>query len=149
MDTRKPLIKPYLIFLTILSICVIVSCRPEPVAPDDARILILDPPAGATLPAGDVTIQTFSEYIELVDKAGQNREPGQGHIVYYMDITPPVTKGESALTNPGTYFVTTASFHVWNKVAPGNHIFWVQLVNNDNTPLEPPSAVRVPVTISP
>jgi hypothetical protein len=141
--------KLYVIFLTILSLAMLVSCRPEPVAPDDARILILDPPAGATLSSGDVTVKTFSEYIKLVDKAGQTSEPGQGHIVYYMDVIPPVTKGESALTDPGTYFATIEPFYTWENVAPGNHIFWVQLVNNDNTPLEPPSAVRVPILISP
>ena len=140
--------KAWLLILTIPFILVAASCRPEPVAPDDARVLILDPSASATLPAGDITIKTFVEYFKLVDKSGQANQPAEGHIMFYIDVTPPVTKGDSALTAAGTYFVTTNTSYTWSNVQPGNHTFWVQLVNNDNTPLEPAAAVRVPVTVT-
>jgi hypothetical protein len=125
----------------------LVACRPEPVAPDDATVLILDPPANAHLSGGQVTVRSYVSYLKLVDAIGQPAVPGEGHLVYYMDVTPPVVRGESALTGTGTYFATTDKVHVWTNVPPGDHIFWVQLVSNNNTPLEPPAAVRVPVTM--
>ena len=73
--------------------------------------------------------------------------PGEGHIIFYMDVTPPLKKGESALTAEGTYFITKDKVYVWENVPAGAHTFTVQLVNNDDTPLEPPAAVRAPVTV--
>ena len=143
----KAVCSAVLILFSCSALLLAPSCRPEPVAPEDATILILDPPAGARLPAGDVTIRTYVEHIKLVDAAGQPYQPGQGHIIYYMDVTPPTVKGKSVLTEAGTCFATTGTFHVWKGVPPGSHVFWVQLANNDNTPVEPPAAVRVPVTI--
>ena len=136
----------FLILMALLTFLA-ASCQPEPVMPDDARVLILDPSAGATLSARDVTIRTFVDYFKLTDKSGQAIQPGEGHLIFYMDVTPPVRKGDSALTAEGTYFVTINTSHTWSAVLPGKHVFWVQLVNNDNTPLEPAAAVRVPVTI--
>ncbi len=133
--------------LGCLAATMVVACRPEPVAPDDATILILDPPANARLSGSEVTIRTFVNYVTLVDKIGQPAAPGEGHIVYYMDVTPPVVKGETGLTDPGTYFATTEKIHIWTNVPAGDHVFWVQLVSNNNTPLEPPAAVRVPITM--
>ena len=125
----------------------LVSCRPEPVAPEEARVLILEPSADSTINYANVSVKTYVEIFNLVDKIGQANVPGEGHIVFYLDVTPPLNKGESALTGAGTYFVTRDTVHVWEKVPAGAHTFWVQLVNNDNTPLEPPAAVYVPVTV--
>jgi len=95
---------------------------------------------------GRVTVETFVENFELVDKVGEANVPGEGHIVYYFDVTPPIKQDEQATTAEGTYAISTELSHTWNDVGVGPHVFWVQLVNNDNTPLEPASAVRVPVT---
>ena len=72
---------------------------------------------------------------------------GEGHIIYYIDVTPPMKAGEPALTASGTYFNTTDKVHVWENVSAGRHTFYVQLVNNDDTPLEPAAVVRAPVTV--
>ena len=125
---------------------VLVSCRPEPVTPQEGRILILEPSADSTV-SQDVTVKTYVEFFNLVDKIGQANVPGEGHIIFYLDVTPPLKKGESALTAEGTYFITKDTVHVWENVPAGAHTFTVQLVNNDNTPLEPASAVRAPVTV--
>jgi hypothetical protein len=125
----------------------LVACRPEPVAPDDATILILDPPANARLAGGEVTIRTFVSNLTLSSAVGQPAVAGEGHILYYMDVNPPVIRGESALTAPETCVATTDKVHVWKNVPPGDHVFWVQLVSNNNTPLEPPAAVRVPINM--
>jgi hypothetical protein len=131
----------------VLGVIVVSGCRPEPVAPDDATVLILDPPANARLSGPDVTVRTFVNHLTLVEPTGQPNKPGEGHIVYYIDVDPPVTKDASALTAQDTYVATTAKTYLWNGVSPGKHVFWVQLVSNNNTPLEPPAAVRVPVIV--
>jgi hypothetical protein len=83
----------------------------------------------------------------LVDSNGQANQSGEGHLIYYKDITPPLVKGKTSLTQPGSYAVSIEKSFSWNNIEAGPHNFWVQLVNNDNTPLEPPAAVRVPVTV--
>ncbi len=74
----------------------------------------------------------------VADKIGQQAAPGEGHFIYYFNVTPPTTPGEPALTEEGTYAVTTDRIVSWLGVLPGEYSVWVQLVNNDNTPLEPP-----------
>ena len=67
----------------------------------------------------------------LVDKQGQAAVPGEGHIIYYMDVTPPGTAAA------GTYAASINTSYTWHNVSPGIHFFSVQLVNNDDTPLNP------------
>jgi hypothetical protein len=138
----------YAILAVVLFIVIPLSaCRPEPVAPDDARVVILQPSADSVLSSNSVFIRTYVEYFSLVDKIGQVNQPGEGHLIYYMDVTPPTVKGRSALTAKDTYIISTQKSFTWENVITGQHSFWVQLVNNDNTVLEPPAAVRVPVTV--
>jgi hypothetical protein len=133
--------------MMILVCTILPACRPEPLAPQNARVMIIDPPAESTKTTNTMTIKTFVENFDLVDKSGQSNEPGEGHIVYYLDVTPPIEQGVSALTAEGTYAISTDTTYIWDGLKPGTHTFWVQLVNNDNTPLEPPAAVRVYVTV--
>lgn len=134
----------YILFSIIL---LLASCHSAVVTPQDARILIISPSAESTSNTDNVTIKTYVERFNLVEKIGQQNSPGEGHIVYYMDATPPIEQGVSALTTEGTYTISTEKTLTWNDVEQGKHTFWVQLVNNDNTPLEPAAAVRVYVTI--
>ena len=143
----KTILKVMPLIILGLILPALVSCRPEPVAPQEGRILILEPSADSTVTSPNITVRTYVEFFNLVDKTGQANVPGEGHIIFYLDVTPPLKKGESALTADGTYFITKDTVHVWEKVPAGAHTFTVQLVNNDNTPLEPPAAVRAPVTI--
>jgi hypothetical protein len=147
MDGKRILQKLALIILLLLIVLPFAACHPEPVAPLDARIYIIDPAAESTIATNTVTIKTFVEKFNLVDKTGQSNSTGEGHIVYYMDVMPPLEQGKNALTTDGTYAVSTETSHTWSNVPPGMHTFWVQLVNNDNTPIEPQAAVRVYITM--
>jgi hypothetical protein len=125
----------------------ITACHPEPVVPQDARIYILNPAAESATTGNSITIQTFVDRFNLVNKAGKTKEPGEGHIIYYRDVTPPLEPGKSALTADGTYVISIENSYTWSGLQPGTHTFWVQLVNNDNTVLQPAKAVRVYVTV--
>jgi hypothetical protein len=138
------------IVLTLLllpALTMAISCRPEPLAPEEAVVYIVEPAADSIVQGNSVNVYTYSVNFEIVDKIGQPNKPGEGHIIYYRDVTAPIVKGKTALTPEGTYKVTTDSRYTWSDVSDGAHIFWVQLVNNDNTPLEPAAAVSVPVTV--
>jgi hypothetical protein len=109
-------------------------------------ILIVAPINVSTIPAGDVTIYDLVSNFNLVDKTGEANVAGEGHIIYYLDVTPPTIPGQSALSSGGTYAESTATSYTWHNVAAGYHFFSAELVNNDNTPLSPLVTVTVYVT---
>ena len=95
-------------------------------------------PQGASACADINVISTVLNFKAFTDKIGQSAAPGEGHFIYYFNITPPTTPGKPALTEVGTYAITADSIASWLGVLPGEYEVWVQLVNNDNTPLDPP-----------
>ena len=113
---------------------VLSACHPEPVYPQDSRVLIINPAMDSTLDSNDITVKAFVERFDVADKTGQQNSAGEG-------------QGESALSAEGTYAVSTKTSYTWKNVGAGKHVFWVQLVNNDNTPIEPQAAVRINVTV--
>lgn len=131
----------------ILMVFLAPACRPEPVAPEESQVIILSPSAELTIYSDAVTLEVYVDNFSLMVDNGQTNQSGEGHLIYYKDITPPLVKGQTALTPEGTYAISTGRSFSWSNVEAGPHNFWVQLVNNDNTPLEPPAAVRVPVTV--
>jgi outer membrane protein assembly factor BamB len=110
-------------------------------------VKIASPTDRSNLPAGDVTVQPEVTNFNLVDKIGQPNAPGEGHLVYYLDMTPPSNPGQSAVPSSGTYFATAANNYTFKNVAAGSHTIAVQLVNNDNTALTPPVTATVNVTL--
>ena len=92
----------------------------------------------STIPAGDVTVNIVISNFNVVDKIGQPAVPGQGHILYYLDVTPPTTGGQPATPSAGLFADLAATSYTWHNVTPGMHSLSVQLVNNDDTPLSPP-----------
>jgi hypothetical protein len=70
---------------------------------------------------------------------------GQGHLQYFMDVTPPTAAGQPAVTAQGTYASTASTAYTWENVPPGIHTFSVELVNNDHTPLDKPVVIQVQV----
>jgi len=64
-----------------------------------------------------------------------------------MDVEPPTTPGQPAVTGPGTYAAVMDTTYTWSNVAPGNHTFSVQLVNNDHTPLATPVVATIAVSV--
>ena len=109
------------------------------------RVTILQPQNGAIGRAGSITIDVSVSNLNLVDKLGQTNVPGEGHIHYFLDVTPPTTPGQPAVTAQGTYAATAATTYTWQNVPVGLHTLSVELVNNDHTPLNPPVVSQVQV----
>jgi glucose/arabinose dehydrogenase len=113
------------------------------------QISITSPQDGSTLASRDVTISIQVQNFNLVDKLGQANVPGEGHIHYFVDVAPPTTPGQIAVTAPGTYVPTTATSYTWTNLTPGMHNFSVELVNNDHTPLTPAVVKTISVNVAP
>jgi hypothetical protein len=111
-------------------------------------ITITSPVDGSTIPAGNVTVSVHVDDFSLVDKLGQAKVAGEGHIHYFMDVMVPTAPNKPAFTAPGTYFPSTDTGVVWMNVKPGMHNFSAELVNNDHTPLDPPQYSMVNVTVT-
>jgi len=98
-------------------------------------VLILSPEFDGGVMAGNVTVVVRME----------NPPPGS-HLIYYRDAVPPSAEGIPALSAPGTWAVSAMAAYTWHGVSPGTHTFAVQLVNSDDTPLDPPVLDAVDVT---
>jgi hypothetical protein len=81
------------------------------------------------------------------DNIGKANVPGEGHYIYYLDAAPPTTQGQPAFTAPGSYRISASHAVSWNNVPVGEHTLAVQLVNNDNTPLEPAVIMETTLTM--
>jgi len=96
---------------------------------------------------GDVVVKVQVSNFNLVNKIGQANAPGEGHLIYYLDAAPPTTPGKPATTASGTFAETADTYTVWQNVAAGNHYLYVQLVNNDSSPLSPAATMSEPLPV--
>ena len=118
---------------------------PETPVQGSPAVWILSPPFDGGVIAGNVTVTVRVENFVL-EGEGTPTVAGAGHLVYYRDVVPPVTQQDPALSPAGTFAISYSRHHVWTGVLPGTHTFAVQLVNHDNTPLDPPALDAIDVT---
>ncbi|HEY4711778.1 MAG TPA: hypothetical protein VIH69_03755, partial [Dehalococcoidia bacterium] len=64
----KTMLKAIPLIMLSLILPALVSCRPEPVSPQEGRILILEPSADSTVTSPNITVKTYVEFFNLVDK---------------------------------------------------------------------------------
>ncbi|XUW99379.1 MAG: fibronectin type III domain-containing protein [Dehalogenimonas sp.] len=107
---------------------------------------IATPSTGTSFDSGNVTISINAGNINLVPDNRPNA-PGEGRVVYYLDVPIPTTAGSSALSNAGTYKESESTTNAWTNLSSGVHILGVQLVQNDHTPFSPPIFATVSVTV--
>ncbi|MDD1678159.1 MAG: hypothetical protein LUO93_03110 [Methanomicrobiales archaeon] len=119
---------------------------PSPAPLNSPQIFIVSPEFDAGIPAGDITVIVEVYNFRLVEPAQQRNTPGEGHLIYYRDVVPPTVPGRPAFAAPGSYAASTQTSYTWHNVPPDTHTFSVQLVNNDDTPLDPPVVAANDVT---
>ncbi len=106
------------------------------------QLIITNPADGAAIAPGNIMIQLkASNFIISGKNMGVVNRKGEGHLLYYLDEAPPADKGIPATTD--TSVVSTDLQLLWKNIAQGKHTFSAQLVNNDDTPLEPPVTVNI------
>ena len=138
-----------LLLLALLPILTLVpSCRTlAPVMAQEPIIVLISPNDGEVRNSGDVEVRIYLQNFTIVPDTGQTNKAAEGHVIYYLDVSAPLKLGTPATTAPGTYAISTEKSHTWPGVSPGEHTFTVQLVNNDDTPLNQPVTVRANVTL--
>ena len=126
------------------------SPAPTDVAPQrpEAALTIAQPPAGATLPSGTVTVVVNYNGPALVT-AGMATQLDQYHLNYLLDVnaTPylqtnvPIPLGNASIVHTSK---TQASF---DNVAPGSHLLAVVLTGRDDVSPKPPVAQQLSFTV--
>lgn len=126
--------------------------------PNGPCIEIVSPAWHSIVRGSSITLKTRVTNFELVDRIGKKAKKGEGHIVYYrlqsLDAKIPTKKKETALSGGAGVFTsfpgdeTTYTFvNEGPNLPSGGYAFEVQLVNSDNTPLDPPQTARVEVSV--
>jgi hypothetical protein len=136
-DDNTPLVPPVTAAVSLLVI-------PEIGPPG---MVILSPRNGAEISGNSVTVTVQVTNFNLADKIGQANAVREGHIIYYLDTAAPTLQGPAATTAPGTFALSAATTYTWPNLAAGPHSLAAQIVNNDNTPLNPPISSSVTVTL--
>ena len=85
----------------------------------------------------DIIVNTQVMGINLVNRTGQANVPGEGHLVYYAGVEPSLVPTWPAFGESG-YHISTSTSMTWTNALPDYSVYAVQVVNNDNTPLNPP-----------
>jgi plastocyanin len=111
-------------------------------------LVILSPTDGASLSAGDISINVQTSNFNVVDKQGQANVVGEGHLHYYLDIDAPTAPGQPAIPPSGVWAHVAATNYIFTGVPAGNHFVSVELINNDHTPLNPPIVAKVNFTVA-
>ncbi len=136
------------LLLLVLTLMLLPSCRTtEPLAPEEPGVVLLSPSDGATLESGNVQVRVYLQNFSMAADTKQANKAKEGHVIYYLDVSAPLKAVTPATTAPGTFVASTETSYTWRNVPPGEHVFTVQLVNNDNTPLLPPVTVRAKVNV--
>ena len=137
--------------LIIVAACaVLAGCTTTPSTTGTPTISISSPQNGATLPAGNVTVTAQVTNFSVVDKQGQANVAGQGHVHFYLDVTPPTDPAKPAIpTDPNAVWAhVSGTTYTFTNVSAGSHTIAVQLVNNDHTPISPIVTDTVTVTVT-
>jgi hypothetical protein len=118
------------------------------------------PKDNSTVESNTIYAQVDYANINIVPASSTNKE-GEGHINFYLDVDPiPIEVGKPAiLPSPlptgykGKIYrgwdtnVVQQQAYIWKGVPNGVHIFGAQLVQNDDTPFNPPFWGKSTVTI--
>lgn len=111
--------------------------------------MTIDQPAdGAVLPPGNIVVRTTVRGFAL-SGTGTASPAVVGRIIFYIDVDfVPTTAGQSALTAAGTFQISAQTTATWPNIPEGRHALFVQLVNADQTPLQPAVTDRAVITVS-
>ncbi|NLA99424.1 MAG: DUF4430 domain-containing protein, partial [Methanomicrobiales archaeon] len=71
------------------------------------NVTIISPEEGASIPAGNVTVEVDLTDFTLVEPTGQPNAPGEGHLHYYLDAPIPTNESEPAIPETGGYAIST------------------------------------------
>ncbi|HZD44060.1 MAG TPA: hypothetical protein VE134_08405 [Methanomicrobiales archaeon] len=120
-------------------------------------INITQPTNGSTIMGPTVTVMVNVTNIDLVDpiiatnvSSNLLNHTLEGHILYFLDYPPVTTPGQSSIPPSSanvTWNMTAKTIFNFTNVSPGPHNVSVELVYNNNTPVQPPANASVDFTV--
>ncbi len=111
------------------------------------QAMIIQPKEGAVLTTNNVNVSAKIQNFNLNKVSGGQSTTVQGYINYFMDVPVPTAAGKPTFTASGTYVQSGNTSYTWKNVSAGMHNFSIELVNGNNTPLNPPVADTVTVNV--
>jgi len=128
-----------------------VTTQVTPAAAISPGLSITSPKDGASMTGTTIPVTITVTNFRISDKQGQANVAGEGHVHFYLDVSPvpsdPAKPAIPADTGAAWAHVSGTSYTFAN-VAPGMHTVSVQLVNNDHTPVTPVVTQSVMVTVT-
>jgi hypothetical protein len=110
--------------------------------------MIVQPKEGSVLSINDVNVSVRAQNFLLNKGSSKENMTGQGSINYFIDVPVPTTIGKLAVSAAGTYVHSQNASYTWKNVSAGTHNFSIELVDGNNTPLNPPVMDTATVTIA-
>lgn len=109
---------------------------------------VISPAPDSNVIGADVTVEVVVTDFTLVPPTGTDANPGEGHIIYFLDFEPPFIPGQSAIPDDPNvvYAATHETSHTFQDVQPGSHEVFVLLVLDNHCPVFPPAADKVSFT---
>ncbi len=114
-------------------------------------VSIISPQNGAALTGSSIPVSVSVSNFNVVDKQGQASAAGEGHIHFYMDVSPipsDPTKPAIPADAKAIWAHVSGTSYTFTNVTPGSHTITVQLANNDHTPVIPLATSTVTVTVA-
>jgi plastocyanin len=144
---NRPKVRAGIVYLLPAAVLLLLSACSSQRA-GSPTITIASPMEGLAIASSNVTVSVVTNNFKLVDKTGA-LSGGQnvGHVIFYLDVTPPTHEGRTALTQRGTCAAAIDAEYTWENVRPGPHTLGVQLVTSDNMPLNIPLSATVKINV--
>lgn len=124
--------------LTTLTATVTFAWAQEP-----PGIAIVSPTPDSMVIGPDITVEVVVTDFTLVPPTSTDANPGEGHIIYYLDVEPVFIPGQPAIpADPEAIFAASEqTSHTFEDVDPGPHGVFVLLVLDNHVPVFPPPAI--------
>ena len=137
---------------SVLVLCLLLSLASVSLtfAQEPPGIGVIAPVQGAAVAGPDVTVEVEVFDFTLVPPTGTDANPGEGHIIYYLDVEPVFVPGQPAIpADPDAIYAASDQLtQTFDDVTPGPHTVAVLLVHDNHTPVIPPAIDQVSFTVT-
>jgi len=142
---RHPAVRPWSLLIVLLLVGAGVAAyfflagalSPQP------ALRIISPTTDAAISGGKTTVAVEVRNAEL----GAAARGKDFHLHYYLDAVIPTSPDQPAVSSTGTWASSTKTSHEWSIGSVGLHVLAVQLVTQDDRPLNPPVVAAVVVQV--
>jgi len=143
---RYPAVRPWSLLIVLFFVGAGVAAYfflAAALSPQPA-LRIISPTTDAAISGGKTTVTVEVRNADLSSGAASAKSY---HLHYYLDATIPTAHDGSAIPATGAWASSTKTTHEWSITGAGLHVLAVQLVTQDDRPLDPPVVAAVVVQV--